>query len=265
MAFRSYGPKHRWGGLLTPAIKWLIIANTAVFLFQTLTQLLGGPGATRWLIEMFGLVPYAVTHSLRVWQPFTYLFLHGGLWHVLINLLVLWMFGSDLERAWGRQRFLQYYFVCGVGAGLINVVVKTLMDWRVDFQVLPAEVIPSSMIATIGASGAIYGVLLAAAVVFPDRQVWLIPFPVMLPMRAYVLIIGAIAFFSSLGSSDNVSHVTHLGGMLVGYLYMRRGSHFSVMRNLYSDWQRRRARRRFDVYVKKHREEPPSRPDRWTN
>jgi membrane associated rhomboid family serine protease len=162
-----------------------------------------------------------------------------------------------LEFTWGRRRFYAYYFVCGVGAGLINILVKTI-------PVLVGQ--PPSYIPTIGASGAIYGVLLAAAVVFPDRQVWLFPFPITLPMRVYVLIIGAIAFFGTIGAAgDNVSHVSHLGGMLVGYVYLRRGSFLYRVRNLFSDWKRRRMRRKFEVYVREHKDEPPSRPDHWVN
>jgi membrane associated rhomboid family serine protease len=119
---------------------------------------------------------------------------------------------------------------------------------------------------TIGASGAIYGVLIATAVLFPDRQVWLIPFPVTLPMRAYVAIMAAIEFFGTLGASgDNVSHVCHLGGMLVGYIYLRRGSFLFGFRNRYSDWKRRRLRRKFEVYVREHRDKPPTHPDNWVN
>jgi len=246
----------RWGGLLTPAIKALLIANTAVFLLQTLLQLFSRD-ASFWFLEWFGLIPLAATRGLRIWQPFTYLFLHGGLWHLLINMLVLWMFGTDLERAWGRRRFLGYYFLTGVGAGIINIAVK------MSFFPLGSR---EQTIATIGASGAVYGILIAAALVFPDRQVWLIPFPVMLPMRVYVAIIGAIAFFSSLGASgDNISHITHLGGMLVGYLYLRRGSFLYRLRNRVYDWRRQRARRKFEVYQSEHREQPPQHPDDWVN
>jgi membrane associated rhomboid family serine protease len=96
--------------------------------------------------------------------------------------------------------------------------------------------------------------------------VWLIPLPVMLPMRVYVAIIGAIAFFGSLGATgDNISHISHLGGMLVGYMYLRRGSYLFRVRNRFTDWQRRRARRKFEVYQRQHREEPPRRPDDWVN
>ncbi len=254
---RSYGFRFNWRGLLTPAIQTLLIANTAVFLVQTLVALLVGPAGTGWLLRWFALIPSAVTHGLRVWQPFTYLFLHGGLWHLLINMLVLWMFGRDLELTWGRQRFYSYYFLTGVGAGVINLLVKTI-------PVLFGR--PPSDVPTVGASGAIYGILLAAAVVFPDRQVWLIPFPITLPMRVYVIIIGAIEFFGTLGSTgDNVSHVSHLGGMLVGYLYLRRGSFLYRIRNGLSDWKRRRMRRKFEVYMRDHEDKPPSRPDRWVN
>ncbi len=254
---RSYGYRFNWGGLLTPAIKILLIANVAVFLVQTAALLIFGLEAYKWLITSFGLIPAAVTHGLRFWQPFTYLFLHGGILHLLLNMLVLWMFGRDLELTWGRQRFLAYYFLTGVGAGLINIIVKSI-------PLLYGH--QPSTAPTIGASGAIYGILLAAAVVFPDRQVWIIPFPVTLPMRVYVLIIGAIEFFGTLGSTgDNVSHVSHLGGMLVGYVYLRRGSFLYRFRNRISDWKRRRMRRKFEVYMRDHKNEPPSRPDRWVN
>lgn len=243
----------RLGGYVTPAIRNIVIACTAVFLVQELLAAFAGPGAYNWLIREFGLVPYQFTNRLRLWQPVTYLFLHGGIWHLLFNMLFLWMFGCDIERSWGRRRFYNYFFLTGIGAGLLNVFVKTVG-------------IGSATIPTIGASGAIYGVLLAAAILFPDRRIWLIPFPVMIPMRIYVLGMGAIAFFSALRSGgDSVSHVSHLGGMLVGYLYLRRGSWFFRARNSFSDWRRHRARRKFQVYMRKHRDEPPSRPDHWVN
>jgi len=244
------------GGWITPAIRNIVIACTGVFLIQTILQLFS-PRASALLIREFGLVPYLVTHGLRLWQPVTYLFLHGGLLHLLFNMLFLWMFGCDIERSWGRQRMYSYFFLTGIGAGLTNVIVKTIMDPRG---------LDSAAIPTIGASGAIYGILLAAAILYPDRQIWLFPFPVMIPMKIYVLGAGAIEFFSTLGSTgDNVSHVTHLGGMLVGYLYLRRGSWFFRARNGISDWRRTRARRKFEVYMRKHRDEPPSRPDHWVN
>ena len=189
----------------------------------------------------------------------TYLFLHAGLLHLLFNMLFLWMFGVDLERSWGSRRFYIYFFLTGIGAGCINVLVKTIID--------PHGLGISPPIPTIGASGAIYGILLAAAVMFPDRKVWLIPFPVQIPMKIYVLGARGPSSFSRrwARADDNVSHVTHLGGMLVGYLYLRRGSWFFRARNGVSDWKRKRARRKFEVYMRKHRDEPPSRPDHWVN
>lgn len=258
MEFRRYGARINWGGLLTPSIKLLLIVNAAVFLVRTLVALIWGPETEFAVLVMsFGLVPRGVTHGLRVWQPFTYLFLHGGIFHLLVNMLGLWMFGADLERTWGRRRFLFYYFLTGVGAGVLNIVVKTIVD--------PAG-LGSARIPTIGASGAVYGILLAAALMFPQRQIWLIPFPVTIPMKVYVLIIGAIAFYGSLDPrGDTISHITHLGGILVGYVYLRRGSFLYRVRNSISDWKRRRLRRKFEVYMRQHKEEPPSRPDHWVN
>jgi membrane associated rhomboid family serine protease len=260
--FRNYpggggGYRLRFGGLVTPAIRNIIIACTGIFLIEVLLRLFS-PRALGFLLNLFGVVPHDVTHKFFLWQPVTYLFLHdpGGLSHLLFNMLFLWMFGCDIERSWGSRRMYNYFFLTGAGAALINILVKTIIDIEGVRYTAP----------TIGASGAIYGILLAAAILFPDRRIWLIPFPVMIPMKIYVLGAGAIEFFSTLGSSgDNVSHVTHLGGMLVGYLYLRRGSWFFRARNSISDWQRQRARRKFEVYMRKNRDEPPSRPDNWVN
>lgn len=255
---RYPGSRMRWSSYVTPAIRDIVVVCTGVFLIQTLLELFFPPGYAL-MIREFGLIPAQVTHGLRLWQPVTYLFLHGGLLHLLFNMLFLWMFGVDLERAWGSRRFYTYFFLTGIGAGCINILVKTIID---------PQGVGSAAIATIGASGAIYGILLAAAVVFPDRRVWLIPFPVQIPMKIYVIGAGAIEFFSTLGAGgggDNVSHVTHLGGMLIGYLYLRRGSWFFRARNGFTDWKRKRARRKFEVYMNKNRDQPPSRPDRWVN
>ena len=181
---RGYGHRFDLTEYFPPAIKTICIACVSVFVLQKLTELLFGQSGARFWETWFGLVPYAAVFGFRIWQPFTYLFLHAGVLHILFNLLYLAMFGADLERMWGARKFYIYFFLCGVGAGIINVIVKTILD--------PHGTGTAAFPPTIGASGAIFGVLLAAAVVFPDRQVWLIPFPVSLPMRVYVLIMGAL-------------------------------------------------------------------------
>jgi len=153
-----------------------------------------------------------------VWQPFTYLFFHapvvlGGIWHVLINMFVLWMFGSELEQYWGKERFLKYYFITGVGSGIVTVLFNL-----------------NSKIPVVGASGAIYGILLAYALMFPNRYIYLY---FLLPIRVkyFVFFIGAIAFFSSLNPGySNISHLTHLSGMAVGYVYLRSNLRWELVR-----------------------------------
>ena len=246
-----------WRGFITPGVKLLVLVCTGVFLVQTIAGLLIGATATSWINHFFGLVPLGPIPGLRIWQPFTYIFLHGGLFHLLINMLMLWMFGRELELLWGKKRFLNYFFICGVGAGLIEVIIKTTPQlWGH----------PPSDTPTIGASGAIFGILMANAILFPDRRIWLIPLPVTIPMRPYVAVMAAIEFFSTLGTGgDNVSHLCHLGGMLVGYIYLRRGSFLYNVRNSVTDWRLQRNRKRFEVFMKKHKDEPPSRPDSWVN
>jgi rhomboid family protein len=240
---------------ITPGVQWLLIANVAVYIFEVLLQTFSGPSAYVWFIGHFGLVPSAVVPGLRIWQPFTYLFLHENFWHILTNMFVLYMFGRELELAWGRNRFLQYYFLTGVGAGLINVIVKVVLFWGQ----------PRSDIATIGASGAIFGVLLACAILFPDRQVIMFPIPIKMSMRTFVIVMTALEFLGTFGlGGDNISHICHLGGMLVGYVYLRRGSFLYSVRNSVTDWKIQRNKKRFQVYMNKQKD-PPSRPDRWVN
>jgi len=244
---------------ITPAVQWLILANAAVFMLEVLLRVFSGIGAYNRILLWFGLVPDAVIHGLRIWQPFTYLFLHAGdtIWHLLTNMFMLWMFGRELEIVWGRDRFLRYYFLTGVGAGLINLAVNLVpLAWGQPLSTTP----------TIGASGAIFGVLLACAILFPDRQVTMFPIPIKMSMRTFMIVMIVLEFLGTFGvGGDNISHFCHFGGMLVGYVYLRRGSFLYSVRNTVSDWQYRRNRKRFEVYINKHKNEPPSRPDRWVN
>jgi membrane associated rhomboid family serine protease len=250
-----------WRGFITPAVKLLVLTCTGVFLVQTLVWLLESPAthdATVWINLHFGLVPLGPFPGLRIWQPVTYIFLHGGLWHLLINMLMLWMFGRELELVWGKKRFLNYFSICGVGAGILTILVKiTPLLWGHRPGDTP----------TIGASGAIFGILIANAILFPDRRIWLFPLPLTIPMRPFVAVMGAIEFFGTLGAGggDGVSHLCHLGGMLIGWLYLRRGSFLYRVRNEMADWKYQRNRKRFQVYMKKQKDEPPSRPDSWVN
>ena len=245
---------------ITPGVKMLLLANFGIFILEAFIYHFSGVTGYNQLLTRFGLVPAGVLPGLRIWQPFTYLFLHdvnSFFLHLVMNMLMLWMFGRELEMVWGRNRFLRYYFLTGVGAGLINVAVKTVPAlFGHGFSYAP----------TIGASGAIFGIMMACAILFPDRRVYLFPFPVAISMRMVVAIMAALTFLGTFGlGDDKVSHICHLGGMLVGYIYLRRGSFLYSVRNSVSDWQHKRNRKRFEVYINKHKDEPPSRPDRWVN
>jgi membrane associated rhomboid family serine protease len=245
--------------MLTPAVRNIIIACTGVLLVQYLLRILLPLNYTAEFNHFFGLVPYYITRRFYIWQLATYLFLHEDIWHLFFNMLFLYFFGMDLERTWGTRRFYEYYFLTGMGAGLITVLINVIRD--------PHAVGYAVGIPTIGASGAIFGIMIAAGIMFPDRQVWLFPLPISIPMKLLVLGSIVIEFFLSLDAGgDNISHITHLGGALVGYLYLRRGLFLYRFRNDYLDWKRRRARRKFEVYMRDHKNEPPgSSDDRWVN
>jgi len=262
MASRSNNIRyHRvnWEFFITPGVKLLLIANCAVFLLQVFINYLYTDQAQHRFELWFGLVPSGVVPGLRIWQPFTYLFLHDvkNIWHIVVNMFMLWSFGRELELVWGRNRFLRYYFLTGVGAGGLNVIVRTVPTlWGKLAYDVP----------TIGASGAIFGVLIACAILFPDRRAYLFPIPVAIKMKWIVSIMAAITFLGTFGlGDDKVSHICHLGGMVIGYLYLRRDSYLYRLRNEVSDWKFQRNRKKFEVYINKHKNEPPSRPDRWVN
>ncbi|MFC1888836.1 rhomboid family intramembrane serine protease [Thermodesulfobacteriota bacterium] len=222
-----YGPGSiSFGGPLTPVVKKLLIACTACFLVQTLGQQFIGLNITR----IFGLTPSDVFPKFRLWQLVTYIFLHGNLFHLLFNMLALFMFGCELERIWGGRLFTKYFFITGVGAGICSVIVD-----------------PTSEIATIGASGAIYGILLAYGMIFPNRQVYLyFLFPIR--VKYFVIIIGAIAFYSAILNADGgVAHVAHLGGMIFGFILLRHGRLKSDLEARYLRWKLDRMKRKFKV------------------
>ena len=209
----------------------LIGANVVVFFLQLFTD------RYSWgLTWMLGLRPADVIGSFRVWELATYMFLHGGLFHILFNMLALWMFGTELERIWGTRYFLKFYFVTGIGAGVLTVL----------FSLLPfgfAEQLHHSIV--IGASGAIYGLLLAYGMYFPDRPIYMyLVFPI--PARYFVMIMGALAFYSSISERSGVANATHLGGLLVAYLFLKSGRMhpWSEVKYRYLKWKINRTRAR---------------------
>jgi len=188
----------------------------------------------------FGLRPADIFGKLHVWQPITYMFLHAGIFHILFNMLALWMFGVELERMWGSRFFVQYYFVCGVGAALTTVLLS-FVPGSFGQQLYYS--------LTIGASGAVYGVLLAYALYFPSRPIYMyFVFPI--PAKYFVAIIGAISLLSSMSAGGGIAHTTHLGGLVAGYLYLKGGRiHLlSELKYRYLKWRINRMRRKFDVY-----------------
>jgi membrane associated rhomboid family serine protease len=236
----TFGP-----GPLTPAIKALIWTNVGMFVISVVV-----PGITLYL----ALVPAAVVERLFVWQPVTYLFLHDGVFHILFNMLMLWMFGTDLERTWGTRFFLRYYFVTGIGAAVVTILLSLAPLGFADVLYYTP---------TVGASGAIYGVLLAYGLTYPNRPIYVyLLFPI--PAKIFVLIMGAIELLSSIsGGGGNVAHSAHLGGLAVGYLYlqMRRGNPLAEIKYRYAKLRMSRARRKFDVHQGGRQDDR----DRWVH
>ena len=223
----AFGP-----GPVSSAIKALIIANIVMYLATAAL-----PGIRTYL----GLMPAAVIEQLTIWQPVTYLFIHGNLFHVLFNMLALWMFGTELERMWGTRFFVRYYFATGIAAGASTLVVSLLPF---------GFAAPLYYSLTIGASGAVYGVLLAFGLAYPDRPIYMyLLFPI--PAKYFVMIVGAIAFLSSVGEGGSgIAHITHLGGLVAGYLILRgrRVGPATELKYWYLRWKMNRARKKFGIH-----------------
>ncbi len=222
----SFGP-----GRISTAVKYLIGANVAAFLLQFFYA----P-----VTDYLGLHPVFVVRNLWLWQLATYMFLHGGVFHIVFNMLALWMFGTELEHRWGTRFFVKFYAVTGVGAGVLTVL----------FSLLPIAAAQQLYFANvIGASGAIFGLLLAYALYFPERQIYMyLVFPI--PARVFVAIIGAISVLSSLGDSGGVAAITHVGGLVIGYVYLKSGRMHPIaeIKYRYLKWKINRVRKKFDVY-----------------
>lgn len=221
----SFGP-----GPITPAVKALIIANTIAFVVAFFVPAIEPP---------LRLQPLAVFERFAVWQPVTYMFLHGSVFHLLFNMLALWLIGVELERMWGTRYFTQYYFITGIGAGVTQMLLG-IVPFAFANQFYE--------VSTIGASGAIYGLLIAYALYYPNRPFYVyFLFPV--PAKYFVMILGGMSLMGSLGGGGGVAHTAHLGGLATGYLYLKSGRihPISEIKYRFLKWRINRMRRKFDV------------------
>ena len=237
----------------TRAVKQLLIANGIVYLAVVLLDAFMA-GARPWIQIHLGLVPLLVAHGW-LWQLVTYAFLHEGLLHILFNMLALWMFGAQLEQDWGYNIFMQFYFFCAVGAALTTVAVAFTRLLNADPRV-----------PTVGASGAIFGLLLAFGILHADSEIMLFPIPFMIKAKYFIIGLIFIEVCLMLSAAhqpgESVAYMAHMGGLLFGYIWLkfmpRRGFGYAAserafgLRNSYYRWKRRRAARKFEVYMRKH-------------
>ncbi|MFN4768705.1 MAG: rhomboid family intramembrane serine protease [Candidatus Kapaibacterium sp.] len=199
--FQSYS-------LVPPAIKMLIAINVIVFVASALILpglSFDGESLSNVFERTFALMPQGSEMFYPYWQLLSYQFLHGGLGHLFFNMLALWMFGSELEQIWGSSRFLVYYLLCGIGGGLLHLAIDAGAP-------------------TVGASGAIMGVLVGFGMTFPDRPVMMFPLFIPIPARIFVVIYALIDLYSGISSSmDGIAHFAHLGGAITGVLLLKFG------------------------------------------
>lgn len=237
----------------TRAVKWLVITNAAVYLLLELLKAvlptLGGE-----LTLVLALVPAYVMHGW-IFQLVTYSFVHAGVLHILFNMLGLWMFGAQLESDWGYKRFLEFYFFCVIGAALTTIAIS---------YTGVGGVVP--LTPTVGASGGVLGILMAFGMLYGNQEIMLFPIPISIRAKyfvagvAFITLVEAISA-SGAGRGSNVAYIAHLGGLLFGFLYVKfvpkRGLAFGTteryfgVRNSYYRWKRRRAARKFEVFMRK--------------
>lgn len=188
---------------MPPAVKWLLISNLLVFLAGFILDSVM-PGFS---LNSAGALYYLGAPYFRIYQPVSYMFLHADFWHLFFNMFALWMFGRVMEQTWGSKRFLFYYFACGIGAGLVQ-------------ELLQLCGVLSPAVSTIGASGAIYGILLAFAMTYPNERIYIIPIPIPIKVKYFIGFYVLLEIYEGMHTTvgDNVAHFAHLGGMLVGLL-----------------------------------------------
>src|SRR5271165_6071612 len=234
----------------TRAVVWLVGINTGVYLLTLLLGVFRLP-VESFLLDYFALVPIQVVFHGWIWQLVTYSFLHFGFWHWFGNMLGLWMFGSAIEGAWGTRRFVELFFIGVVGAAITTVALSF------------AHVLGNPLRATIGASGGVFAILIGFGMLFGDNEIMMIPFPFLIKAKYFIGILIVVTLVFAMSGGGDVAYVAHLGGLLFGWLYMRRGpkpalvnigfaERYYGMRNSYYRWKRRRAAKKFEVYMSKH-------------
>lgn len=216
-------------GFFPPVIKTLIIINVVVFLLDELFigfYRIDGIPLTYYVANYLYLQPIE-SGNFWIWQLITYQFLHGGIWHLFFNLFALWMFGIELENIWGSKRFLSFYILSGIGAGLFQLFVAPLFS-------TPAP--------TIGASGAIFGVLAAFGFTFPDRPIFMFPIFIPIPAKFFVIIYAGLAFLLGItGSAGNIAHIAHLGGAITGLILLKFGDRIGIFNFIERIFSRKRS------------------------
>jgi membrane associated rhomboid family serine protease len=234
----------------TRAVTWLIGINTGVFLLMGLLSWVRIPIGP-YIKYYCELVPTDVVQHGRLWQIVTYGFLHEGFGHWFWNMIGLWMFGSAIENAWGTRRFLELYFIGVIGAAITTIALSF------------AHILGNPETATVGASGGIYAILIAFGILFAENEILMIPFPFRIKAKYFVGILIVVTLVLAISGGGNVAYVAHLGGLLFGWLYVRRGpkpalvnvglsERYYGLRNSYYRWRRRRAARKFEVYMREH-------------
>jgi membrane associated rhomboid family serine protease len=234
----------------TRAVTWLLGINTSIFLLMELFGLARLP-VVGYVIDYCALTPALVIAHGYIWQLVTYSVLHAGLMHWFGNMLGLWMFGSAIESAWGTRRLLELYIVGVVGAALTTVALSY------------AHLLGNPNQPTLGASGGVFAILIAFGMLFGDQEIMMIPFPFLIKAKYFIGILIVVTLALAMGGGGNVAYVAHLGGLFFGYLYARRGPRAALvnvgfaeryygMRNSYYRWKRRRAAKKFEVYMSKH-------------
>jgi membrane associated rhomboid family serine protease len=234
----------------TKAVSWLIGINTGVYLLVLLLDVFQ-ISLGMFLRDYFALTPLYVVRHGWVWQLITYGVIHFEFWHWFGNMLGLWMFGSAVEQAWGSRRFLELFVLGVVGAALTTVALSY------------PHILGNPSAPTIGASGGVFAILIAFGMMFGDNEIMMIPFPFTIKAKYFVGILIVVTLAFAMGGGGNVAYVAHLGGLLFGYLYVRRGSKAALvnvgvseryygLRNSYYRWRRRRAAKKFEVYMRQH-------------